>query len=64
MDNGNLMKKIALRFSIIIFNFQFFIKTSSIYDCLLNDKEIEIATLTEAVDSVKLIYKEIERMNF
>ena len=33
------------------------------YECLLGNREIEIASLSEAVKSVELIYKEIERMN-
>ncbi len=39
----------------------YFYELKYFYDCLQSGKEIEIATLTEAVDSVKLIYKEIER---
>ncbi len=41
----------------------YFYELKYFYDCLLEDKEIEIASLSEAVNSVKLIYREIERMN-
>lgn len=41
----------------------YFYELKYFYDCLINKKEIEIASLTEAVKSVELIYKEIERMN-
>lgn len=41
----------------------YFYELRYFYDCLLNDKQIEIASLKEAVKSVGLIYKEIERMN-
>ena len=40
----------------------YFYELKYFYDCILNKKEIEIATLTESVKSVELIYKEKERM--
>ena len=40
----------------------YFYELKYFYECLLNNKEIEIASLSEAVKSVELIYKEIERM--
>ena len=41
----------------------YFYELKYFYDCLLKNEEIKIATLDEAISSVKLIYKEIERMN-
>ena len=40
----------------------YFYELKYFYDCLLNKKEIEIATLSESIKSIELIYKEKERM--
>lgn len=41
----------------------YFYELKYFYECLLNSEEIKISSLTEAVKSVELIYREIERMN-
>lgn len=41
----------------------YFYELKYFYECLLYDKEIEIATLSESLKSIELIHREIERMN-
>ncbi len=41
----------------------YFYELKYFYECILNNEEIKIASLTESVKSVELIYREAERMN-